>query len=144
MTEQAMVDHIAKTAGPRLMELLKLKIRHVYETTPGRADSQLVVDGSEIRFRLHTATQPYKDIERFMTEEKLIGFLVNPGVLSIVKAISMEVRGRKMLVTRKIQPADSEAGVSADVDDFGARVRMVFDAELEEARVIWECLYGVA
>jgi hypothetical protein len=39
MTEQALVDLFAKAAKPRLMELLKLKVTHVYETTPGNACS---------------------------------------------------------------------------------------------------------
>ena len=144
MTEQAMVDHFAKLAKPRLMDLLKLKIRHVYETTPGNANSKLVIDGCEVEFRLLRTAQPYKDIERFLAADKLISFLVNPGVLPIVKAISMDIRGRKMLVTRKIQARDDDKGVVAHIDHFGIRVMMSFDSVLNEAQVVWESLYGVA
>jgi hypothetical protein len=34
-TEQQIVNLFAKVAKPRLMDLLKLRVRHVYETTPG-------------------------------------------------------------------------------------------------------------
>jgi hypothetical protein len=144
MTEQAMVDHFAKLAKPRLMDLLRLKVRHVYETTPGNANSKLVIDGCEVDFRLLRTEQPYKDIERFLAADKLIGFLVDPGVLPIVKAISMDTRGRKMLVTRKVQARDDDKGVVAHIDHFGIRVMMSFDSVLDEAQVVWESLYGVA
>jgi hypothetical protein len=144
MTEQAMVDLFAKLAKPRLMDLLKLKVRHVYETTPGNSNSKLVVDGCEVELRLLRTAQPYKDIERFVAEDKLIGFVVSPGVLPIVKAISMDIRGRQMLVTRKIQARDDDRGVVAHIDHFGIRVMMFFDSVLNETQVVWESLYGVA
>ena len=56
----------------RLMDLLKLKVRHVYETTPGDANSKIVIDGDEIRFRLVRTAQPYRDIERFVAEDREI------------------------------------------------------------------------
>ena len=43
-----MVDLFAKLAKPRLIDLLKLKVRHVYETTPGTVNSGLSVDGCEV------------------------------------------------------------------------------------------------
>jgi hypothetical protein len=144
MTEQAMVDHFAKLAKPRLVDLLKLKVRHIYEKTPGNANSKLVIDGREVDFRLLRRAQPYKNIERFLAADKLISFLVNPGVLPIVKAISMDTRGRKMLVTRKVQARDDDKGVVAHIDHFGIRVMMSFDSVLNEAQVVWESLYGVA
>jgi hypothetical protein len=133
-----------RLSKPRLMDLLKLKVRHVYETTPGNANSKLVIDGCEVEFRLLRTAQPYKNIERFLAADKLISFLVNPGVLPIVKAISMDIRGRKMLVTRKIQARDDDKGVVAHIDHFGIRVMMSFDSVLNEAQVVWESLYGVA
>jgi hypothetical protein len=139
-----MVDHFAKVAKPRLLDLLKLKVRHVYETTPGNSGSKLVIDGCEVDFRLLRTAQPYKDIERFLADDKLIGFIVNPGVLPIAKAISMDIRGRNLLVTRRIQPSDDDNGSVAYLDHFGVRVMMCFDSDLNEMEVIWECLYGVA
>jgi hypothetical protein len=121
-----------------------MKVRHVYETTPGNSNSKLVVDGCEVELRLLRTAQPYKDIERFVAEDKLIGFVVSPGVLPIVKAISMDIRGRQMLVTRKIQARDDDRGVVAHIDHFGIRVMMFFDSVLNETQVVWESLYGVA
>jgi hypothetical protein len=142
MTEQEIVDLFAKAAKPRLMDLLKLKIRHVYETTPGGAESTIVIDGNEIRFKSVTTAQPYKDIARFLAEDKVIGFVVNPGLLPIVKAISMDVRGRNMLVTRRIQATDQDKGVVAQLDHFGIRIMMSFDPVCNETQVVWEALYG--
>jgi hypothetical protein len=144
MTDQDTVDLFARIANQRLPYLLKLQIRHVYETTPGDANSKLMIDGSEIRFKSIRSAQPYKDIERFVAEDKVIGFVVNPGLLPIVKAISMDIRGRKMLVTRRIQARKEDKGVVAQLDHFGVRIVMSFDPIRSETEVVWECLYGVA
>lgn len=144
MTDQEIVDLFAKAAKPRLMDLLKLKIRHVYETTPGDADSKIVIDGCEVQFKSVRSAQPYRDIERFVAEDKVIGFVVNPGLLPIVKAISMDVRGRKILVTRRIQARDDDKGVVARLDHFGVRIMMSFDPVRDQTSVVWEALYGVA
>jgi hypothetical protein len=143
VTDQEIVDLFAKAAKPRLMDLLKLKIRHVYETTPGDANSKIIIDGSEIRFKSIGSAQPYRDIQRFVAEDKVIGFVVNPGLLPIVKAISLDVRGRKMLVTRRIQARDEDKGVVAQLDHFGVRIVMYFDSVRNETQVIWEALFGV-
>jgi hypothetical protein len=90
VTEQEIVDLFAKAAKPRLMDLLKVKVRHVYEATPGDANLKIVIDGCEVQFKSIRSTQPYRDIERFVSEDKVIGFVVNPGLLPIVKAISMD------------------------------------------------------
>jgi hypothetical protein len=144
MTKQAMVDLFAKLAQPRLMELLRLKVRHVYETTPGNADSKLVVEGHEVEFKLVRTAQPYQDIERFTMDDKVIGFVVNPGLLPIAKAISTDVRGKTMLVTRRILGREDEKGVVAHFDHFGGRVNMSFDLVRNETQLVWEALYGVA
>jgi hypothetical protein len=144
VTDQEIVDVFAKAAKPRLMDLLKLKVRHVYETTPGDANSKILIDGSEVVFKSVRSAQPYKDIERFVAEDKVIGFVVNPGLLPIVKAISMDIRGRKMLVTRHIQAREDDKGVVAHLDHFGVRIMMNFDPIRHETQVVWEALYGVA
>ena len=144
VTEQEIVNRFAKAAKPRLIDLLKLKVKHVYETTPGVENSKVVIDGSEVEFVKVRTVQPYKGIERFLAGDKIVGFVVNPGLLPIVKAISMDVRGRKMLVTRRIQGTHKDKGVVAHLDDFGIRIVISFDAVLDEAHVVWECLYGVA
>jgi hypothetical protein len=142
VTEQETVDLFAKAAKPRLMDLLKLKVRHVYETTPGNAKSKVVIDGSAVVFKSVKSAQPYKDIERFVAEDKVIGFVVNPGLLPIVKSISTDIRGRRMLVTRRIQARDDDRGVVAQLDHFGLRIMMSFDPIRSETEVVWECLYG--
>ena len=145
VTDQQIVDRFVKAAKPRLMDLLKLKVRHVYETTPGDANSTIVIDGTEIRFKSVRSAQPYRDIERFVAEDKVIGFVVNPGLLPIVKAISMDIRGRKMLVTRRIQARYEDKGVVSHTDHFGVRIMMSFDSVRKlQMQVVWEALYGVA
>jgi hypothetical protein len=144
MTEQEIVDYFAKAAKPRLMELLRLKVRHIYEMTPGEAKSKLVVDGFEVEFKAVRAVQPYKDIDRFATPDKVIGFVVNPGLLPIVKAILLDLRGKSVLVTRNIQSKGGERGVVAQLEEFGVRVRMSSDPKLEETHLEWEALYAVA
>jgi hypothetical protein len=144
VTDQQIVDLFARVAKPRLMDLLKLKVRHVYETTPGDVNSKIAIDGNQIRFKSVRSAQPYRDIGRFAAEDKVMGFVVNPGLLPIVKAISMEVRGRKMLVTRSIQARDEDKGVVAQLDHFGVRIVMSFDSVRNETQVVWEALYGVA
>jgi hypothetical protein len=143
MTQQAMVDLFAKLAQPRLMELLRLKVRHVYETTPGNAQSKLVVDAHEVQFKLVKSAQPYKDIERFTAEDKVMGFVIGPGVLPIAKAILTDLRGKTVLVTRRIQDGNDKKGVVAHLDHFGGQVIMTFDADRNETDVVWEVLYGV-
>jgi hypothetical protein len=144
MNPQAMVDQFARSAKPRLMNLLKLKVQHVYDPTPGGPQSKSVVDGCAVELRLQTAAQPYRDIERFLAEDKLMGFVVNPGLLPIVTAIAGELRGRRMLVTRKVGARDGDRGVVAHLDGFGMRILMYSDLTVNETQVVWECLYGVA
>jgi hypothetical protein len=138
MTEQEIVELFAKVVKPGLMDLLKLKIRHVYETTAGDTKSKIVIDGSEVQFKSVRSIQPYKDIERFVAEDKVIGFVVNPGLLPIVRAISMDIRGRKMLVTRRIQARDDDKGVVAQLDHLGVRIMMSFDPIRSETELVWE------
>jgi hypothetical protein len=103
-----------------------------------------VIDGSEVVFKSVRSAQPYKEIERFVAEDKVIGFVVNPGVLPIVKAISMEIRERKVLVTRRILARQDDQGVVAQLDHFGIRIMMNFYGDRNETEVVWEALYGVA
>jgi hypothetical protein len=143
MNPQAIVDQFARSAKPRLMDLLKLKVQHVYDPTPGGLHSKSIVEGCTVEVRLQTATQPYRDIERFLAEDKLMGFVINPGLLSIVTAISGNLRGRRLLVTRKVEARDDDRGVVAHLDGFGMRIMMYSDLAVNETQVVWECLYGV-
>ena len=142
MTDQETVDLFAKVAKARLLDLLKLKVRHIYETTPGDAKSKVVIDGSEVVFKSVKSAQCYKVIERFVAEDKVMGFVVNPGLLPIVKSILMDIRGRRMFVTRRIQGREDDRGVVAQLDHFGVRIMMSFDPVRNETEVVWECLYA--
>jgi hypothetical protein len=144
MTDQEMVDEFARVAKPRLLELLRLTIPHLYDPRPGGADSTSPSDNSGVGLKLVRTVQPYGEIERFVAADKVMGFVVNPGLLPLVKAISMDVRGRKLLVTRNIAPSKNDKGAVAHVDGCGVRVMMYFDEEEGETHLVWECLYGVS
>jgi hypothetical protein len=143
MKEEEIVDQFARLAKPRLSELLKLNVQHIYDWTPGDTKSTFVTDYSEVGLKLVKTVQPYGAIERFVTEDKVMDFIVNPGLVPIAKAISMDIRGRQLLVTRKIAAREDDKGVVAHVDGFGVRIMMYFDLGQNDTHVVWECLYGV-
>jgi hypothetical protein len=58
------VNLFVKAAKPRLMDLLKLKIGHVYETKPGNVGSTLLIDGDEIRLKSIRTVRPWRYIRR--------------------------------------------------------------------------------
>src|SRR3982750_3948006 len=128
MTDQEVVDNFARLAKPRLLELLKLTVPHLYDPRPGRPGSA-ESSTSDVGLKLVTNVQPYGDIHRFVAEDKVVGFVVNPGLVPLVKAISFDVRGRRLLVTRHIADTRDDRGVTAHIDDFGARITMYFDED---------------
>ena len=144
MSEQQILDYFARLAKPRLTELLRLKAQHVFDDTPGDADSTSMAGSSPVRLKLARSIQPYASIERFATEEKAMGFVVNPGLVPLVKAIAVDVRGRQWLITRRIARSDRDEGTVAHVEGYGVRILMQWDPEEGETRITWECLYGVA
>ncbi|WP_031495902.1 hypothetical protein [Bryobacter aggregatus] len=143
LTPQEMVDLFARKAKPRLLELLKLKVPHLYDETPGRDGAITATTFGDLRLKLQRTSQPYRGMDRFANEEKVLGFVINPGLLPIVKAMTFASQGKRLVVTRKIAPANSDKGAVADVDGFGIRVLLRFDAETEEHLVVWEWLSGV-
>jgi hypothetical protein len=139
-----MADLFAKLAKPRLMGLLRLSsVEHIYDPTPGRAPAKFLYRSREISLgKLHKTTQPYRDIERFVSEEKVQSYILDPGLLPAVKSILTDVRGRRLLVTRKVAPKDDEERAAVGhFDGFGMRVVLVDRGD--EWHVTWECLYGV-
>lgn len=150
MNAETMADLFAKLAKPRLMDLLRLRsVEHVYDPTPGRAPAKFVHQGAEISLdKLHKTTQPYRDIQRFLSEEKVQSYILDPGLLPAVKSILTDVRGRRVLVTRKVAPKDLlekdalENAAVGHLDGFGMRVVLQVDPS-DEWQVTWECLYGV-
>ena len=146
MEAQEIVDRFAELARPRIAALLRLKdARHIYDPTPGEVNSQVALeDGTIVTLnRTHKASQPYRSIERFIPEQRVMLFIVDPGLLPLMTAMSKDVLGRKILVTRRIATPVVDKGVVAHVDGFGLRIRMSFDAESSDTIVTWECLYGV-
>ena len=92
MTDQEIVNHIARLAKPRLLELLKLTVPHLYDPRPGRADTKSEANDSDVGLKLVTTVQPYGDIQRFVTEDKVMGFVVNPCLVPLIKVIAFHVR----------------------------------------------------
>jgi hypothetical protein len=146
MNPQQMADFFARLAKPRLMELLKLQnVELLYDPTPGRTPSTYFHEGREIPLKLQNTSQPYKDIYRFVNEEKVQDFILDPGLVPLVKAIKTDVRGRKFLMTRKVdRKNEAEKGPVAHLEGFGIRILLQLDFKTEEWQVVWECLYGVA
>ena len=144
MTEQEMVDHFARMAKLRLLELFRLKVPHIYDRTPGDVNSTSMVRQVLLGLKLARTVQRYAFIERFVDEDKLMGFVVNPGLIPIVKAMSLEVRGRQLLVTRRIAARGDDKGVIAHIDGFGVRLLMCREGDGNDTRLIWEALYGAA
>jgi hypothetical protein len=146
VNEQETVDRLAVLSKPRLTSLLRLRsVRHLYDPTPGAVNSRAVEDGNEfILDRLKRASQPYRDIERFLSDEKVMEYIVGPGLLPIVTALSKDILGKKVLVTRRMAARDQDKGVIGHLDGFGVRIMMYFDETAGETILEWNCLYGVA
>ncbi len=70
-------------------------------------------------------------------------YIVDPGLLPIVTALSKDIAGKKTLVTRRVAARDADNGVIGHLDGFGVRIRMYFDEAAGETIVEWSCLYGV-
>ena len=102
VNEQETVDRLAALARQRLTGLLRLRsVRHVYDATPGALTSRGEEDGNEfILDKLKRASQPYRDIERFLSDEKVMQYIIGPGLLPVVIALSKDIVGKKLLVTR--------------------------------------------
>jgi hypothetical protein len=142
---QAIVDRFARLAQPRLFELLKLTdVQHVYDPERGRAPAKSWHEGREIVLDKTVRTvQPYKNIERFLSEDRVMTYIIDPGLIPIAKSIVLNARGRKLLVTRKVASAGGVEPIVAHLDGVGVRILQQVDRLTEETLVIWECLYGV-
>ena len=104
----------------------------------------MVEKGREIILdKLKRVGQPYRDITRFLSPERVMRGIIEPGLLPIVTALSKDIAGKELLVTRKVAARDGDAGVVGHIEGFGVRIMMYFDAAAEDTIVAWECLYGV-
>ena len=139
------MDRLAVLAKPRLGALLRLKgAMHIYEVTPGALNSKVSEDGQEVTLNKTKCTsQPYRHIERFVAEDRVMQYIVDPGLLPIVTALSKDMLGRKVLATRKVGAKAGDKGVVAHIDGYGVRIMMYFDEAAEDTIVVWDCLYGV-
>jgi hypothetical protein len=70
-------------------------------------------------------------------------FIVGPGLLPVVTALSKDIVGKKLLVTRRVAALKDDQGVIGNLDGFGIRIMMYFDAASDDKIVEWSCLYGV-
>jgi hypothetical protein len=94
-------------------------VRHAYDPTPGALNSRVVEDGNELTLdKLKRAFQPYRDIERFLSDEKVMQYIIDPGLLPIVTALSKDIVGKKVLVTRRVAARDDDKGVIGHLDGF--------------------------
>ena len=145
VTEQETVDRFAALSTPRLTSLLRLKsVKHVYDPTPGALNSKIVVDGHRVTLdKLKRASQPYRGIERFLSDEKVMEYIIGPGLLPVVMALSKDIMGKKLLATRRLAARDDDKGVVGHLNGFGVRIMMYFDKAAGETIVEWNCLYGV-
>ena len=142
VNEQETVDRLAVLAEPYLMSLLRLRsVKHVYDPTLGELNSSTVAFGNDVTLdKMKRASQPYRHIERFLSD---VQYIVGPGVLPVVMAVSKDILGKKLLVTRKVAPRGDDHGVSGHLHSFGVRIMMYSDEVAGETVVEWTCLYGV-
>lgn len=145
VNEQKIVDWFAVLAEPRFASLLRLRsARHVYDSIPGALNSTFVEGGTPVTLnKLKRASQPYRDIQRFLSGDKVMQYIIGPGLLPIVTALSKDIAGKKLLVTRRVGAMDGEQGVAGHLGGFGVRIRMYFDEGAAETIIEWTCLYGV-
>jgi hypothetical protein len=144
MSEQETVERLAVLAKPRLTGLLRLRgVRHVYDSTQGALNSTVSEGGEEFTLdKFKRASQPYRDVERFLSDEKVMDFIIAPGLLPVVTALSKDIVGKRVLVTRRVARRDDDKGVIGHLDGFGVRIMMYFDEAAGETIVEFNCLYG--
>jgi hypothetical protein len=145
VNEQETVDRLAVLAKPHLAGLLRLRsVRHVYEATPGALNSTVLVDGHTLTLdKLKRASQPYRNIERFLSDDKIMQYVIGPGLLPVVVALSKDIMGKRVLVTRRVAAMGDDKGVVGHLDGFGVRIMVYADQTAGETIVEWGCLYGV-
>ncbi len=145
MNDQGTVDRLAELANPRFAGLLRLRsVRHAYDPTPGALHSRTVEGGKEFALdKWKRASQPYRDIQRFLSAEKVMQYIIDPGILPVAMALSKDILGKKVLVTRRVAARDGDKGAIAHLGGFGLRIMMYCDEASGETIVEWNCLYGV-
>ena len=140
---QPTADRFAVLATARMATMFQLRsAEHFYDPTPGDVNSVTVVGGKDVVLRqFRRAEQPYRDLSRFATDERVMQHVIDRGLLPIVTALSKEILGKRLLVTRRPSPRKGDKGVVAHLGGYGIRVEIHFDAVAEDIIVAWECLY---
>ena len=146
MSGQETANRLVVLAKPRLATLLRLSTaRYIYDSLPGALNSEFVESGQRIVLsQWQRGQQPYKDLERFLGDERVMQSVIDPGLLPIAKAIARDVLGRRILITRRIAAKQNDSGAIAHVEGYGIRVLVYPDNDAGDTIVAWECLYGVA
>ena len=146
MTDQETVDKLALLAKPRITNLLRLQsVQHIHDESPGKLMDVSTCNGmSLVANRLKEALEPYKDLTRFTTEERIMSRVIDIGLLPIVTAMMQEIRSKKFLLTRNIARQKSDPGVCAHIEGIGVRVSIYLDNKTGDTIVAWHCLYGTA
>ena len=143
---QEMVDRFAELAQPRLAALLRLRgATLIYDPEPGALHSRFEAGTLVVTLdKWKRTSQPYRDIERFISGDRVMQFIIDPGLLPIATAMSKDILGRKLLVTRRVAAKDTDQGAVAHLEGFGVRILLSRDEAGGDTLVAWECLYGVA
>ncbi len=94
--------------------------------------------------RMKEALEPYKDLSRFTTEERIMSRVIDIGLLPIVTAMMQEIRTKKFLLTRNIAKEKSDYRAYAHIEGIGVRVSVYLDLKSGDTIVAWHCLYGTA
>lgn len=146
MTKQETADKLALLAKPRITNLLRLQsVQHIHDATPGKLMDTSTCNGMTIvANRLKEALEPYKDLSRFTTEERIMSRVIDIGLLPIVTAMMQEIRSKKFLLTRNIANAKTDHRAYAHIEGIGVRVSVYMDLRSGDTIVAWHCLYGTA
>lgn len=109
-------------------------------------DSKVVVEtGQQVTLdRMKSISQPYSDLRRFVSDERVMQYIVDPGLLPLATSMTKDITGKKLLVTRRVGLRAGDRGAIAHVPGVGIRIRMYLDQDAEETILVWDCLYGVA
>lgn len=118
---------------------------HFYDPEPGDVNSVTIADSTKVVLKnWRRVEQPYRDLNKFASDERVMQHVIDQGLLPIVLTLSKESFGRKVLVTRRPALRPEDKGVVAYLDGYGIRIQIHLDPESENTIVGWECLYGLA
>lgn len=137
-----MIEGFAAIVSERLKVTLPKGFTLVYEESPGEANSVLTVDDSQIVLdKLQQVRVPIANIESHESTR----LLLIKAVDTLVDAISNDIKGKALLVTRPPALVHDPPGKVAYVKGFGMRIVVKFNLQtLDRHDVYVECLYGVA